>query len=59
MMVSVMTQLCAACRPIRKRGSSDAYEVVKNLSKFFEGTPKVQTYEVANSTFHNIATVAA
>ena len=34
-------------------------EVVKNLSKFFEGTPKVQTYEVANSTFHKIATVAA
>ena len=35
-------------------------EVLKNLDKFVEGTPKVQTYEVANSTFHKIAaTVAA
>jgi heme-degrading monooxygenase HmoA len=45
---------------------ADAYartgypEVMKNLNKFVEGTPNVQTYEVANSTFHNIAaTVAA
>ena len=49
-----------------KKENFDAYaktsypEVLKNLSKFVEGTPKVQTYEVANSTFHNIAaTVAA
>ena len=41
--------------------NADAYartgypEVMKNLNKFFEGTPKVQTYEVANSTFHKIA----
>ena len=48
------------------RENADAYaktgypEVLKNLSKFVEGTPKVQTYEVANSTFHKIAaTVAA
>jgi hypothetical protein len=35
-------------------------EVMKNLNKFVDGTPKVQTYEVANSTFHQIAaTVAA
>jgi hypothetical protein len=35
-------------------------EVMKNLNKFVEGSPKVQTYEVANSTFHQIAaTVAA
>ena len=35
-------------------------EVLKNLNKFVEGTPTVQTYEVANSTFHKIAeTVAA
>jgi hypothetical protein len=26
MLVSVMIQLCAACRPVRKRGSSDAYD---------------------------------
>ena len=46
--------------------NADAYartgypEVMKNLNNFVEGTPKVQTYEVANSTFHNIAaTVAA
>jgi hypothetical protein len=30
-------------------------EVLKNLNKFIEGTPKVQTYELANSTFHKIA----
>jgi hypothetical protein len=35
-------------------------EVLKNLNTFVEGTPTVQTYEVANSTFHKIAeTVAA
>jgi hypothetical protein len=35
-------------------------EVLKNLNRFIEGTPTVQTYEVANSTFHKIAeTVAA
>jgi hypothetical protein len=49
-----------------KKENADAYamvgypEVMKNLSKFVEGTPKVQTYEVANSTFHKVAaTVAA
>ena len=46
--------------------NADAYartgypEVLKNLNNFVEGTPNVQTYEVANSTFHKIAaTVAA
>ncbi len=35
-------------------------EVMKNLNKFIEGTPNVQTYEVTNSTFHKTAaTVAA
>jgi len=40
---------------------ADAYaktgypEVLKNLNTFVEGPPKVQTYEVANSTFHKIA----
>ena len=44
-----------------KKENADAYartgypEVMKNLNKFVEGTPKVQTYEVANSTFHKIA----
>ncbi len=49
-----------------KKENADAYakdgypEVMKNLNKFVEGTPKVQTYEVANSTFHQIvATIAA
>jgi hypothetical protein len=49
-----------------KKENADAYattgypEVVKSLTKFIEGTPKVTTYEVANSTFHKIAaTVAA
>jgi hypothetical protein len=32
---------------------------MKNLNKFVEGAPKVQTYEVANSTFHNIAATVA
>ncbi len=30
-------------------------EVMKNLNKFVDGTPKVHTYEVSNSTFHKIA----
>jgi heme-degrading monooxygenase HmoA len=30
-------------------------EVVKILSKLVEGTPQVDTYEVANSTFHKVA----
>ena len=34
-------------------------EVMKNLNKFIEGTPKVQTYEVVNSTFHKIAAAVA
>jgi heme-degrading monooxygenase HmoA len=41
--------------------SAEAYnrvaypEVVKLLAGQVEGTPKVETYEVANSTFHKIA----
>jgi heme-degrading monooxygenase HmoA len=30
-------------------------EVQKALTKVVEGTPQVQTYEVANSTFHKVA----
>jgi heme-degrading monooxygenase HmoA len=30
-------------------------EVTKLLSKLIAGTPRVKTYEVANSTFHKIA----
>jgi heme-degrading monooxygenase HmoA len=30
-------------------------EVTKLLSKLVEGTPRVKSYEVANSTFHKIA----
>ncbi|TFH48751.1 MAG: hypothetical protein E4H01_05725 [Lysobacterales bacterium] len=30
-------------------------EVTKILAKLVEGTPKVKSYEVANSTFHKIA----
>lgn len=30
-------------------------EVTKLLSKLVDGTPRVKTYEVANSTFHKIA----
>ena len=45
--------------------NADAYartgypEVMKNLNKFVEGTPKVQTYEVVNSTFHKMAAAVA
>lgn len=29
-------------------------EVTRMLSKVADGTPKVETYEVANSTFHKV-----
>jgi hypothetical protein len=44
---------------------ADAYntntypEVLKAMSRFIEGTPKLQTSEVLNSTFHKIAEHAA
>ena len=34
-------------------------DVLKMLAALIEGTPKVDTYEVLNSTFHKIAAVAA
>ena len=34
-------------------------EVTKILEKLIDGTPKLETYEVANSTFHKIAAAAA
>ena len=43
------------------KDSADAYgrktfaEATKLLSKVVEGTPRVKSYEVANSTSHNIA----
>ena len=33
-------------------------EVTKILAKLVDGTPRVETYEVANSTFHKIAATA-
>jgi len=33
-------------------------EVAKILARVVEGTPKVENYEVANSTFHKIAAAA-
>jgi hypothetical protein len=44
-----------------QKESADAYNsqgypaVLKALRNLIEGTPQVQTYEVANSTFHKIA----
>ena len=44
--------------------SAEAYslgpyaDVSKILSKYIEGAPKVETFEVANSTFHKIAAAA-
>jgi heme-degrading monooxygenase HmoA len=39
--------------------SSSYLEVVKELNKVTEGTPQVKTYDVANSTPHNIAARSA
>ena len=33
-------------------------EVLKTMARFIEGTPKVQTGEVVNSTFHKVAVAA-
>ena len=44
-----------------QREQADAYntivypQVMQELSKVIDGTPRVQTFEVANSTAHNIA----
>ena len=44
-----------------KKDNADAYsretypEVLKGLSKVVEGTPRVESFEVANSTSHQIA----
>ena len=34
-------------------------EVLKTLARFIEGTPKVQTGEVINSTFHKVSAAVA
>jgi hypothetical protein len=47
------------------KASSDSYntntypEGLKTMARFIEGTPKVQTSEVVNSTFHKITAGAA
>jgi hypothetical protein len=47
------------------QADADAYnrgsypQVLKALTKVVEGAPQVQTYEVANSTFHKLAGLAA
>lgn len=39
--------------------STQAYpEVTKLLTTVLDGTPKVETYEVSNSTFHKLAAAA-
>ena len=48
-----------------KKEDAEAYnrekypEILKTLSKVVEGTPKVESFEVANSTSHQIAARAA
>jgi len=48
-----------------KKENADAYsrekypEILKTLSKVVDGTPKVESFEVANSTSHQIAAKAA
>ncbi|MGC2232100.1 MAG: hypothetical protein WBA09_11395, partial [Candidatus Acidiferrum sp.] len=39
-------------------GRATYHEVLKRLAALLEGTPKVDTYEVVNSTFHKIAAAA-
>jgi len=42
MMVSVMTQLCDTFRPVRKRGSSDAYKyLLKRAQTNRDGTLRI------------------
>ena len=47
------------------KASADTYntttypEVLNTMARFIEGTPKVQTGDVVNSTFHKIATGVA
>jgi heme-degrading monooxygenase HmoA len=47
-----------------KTDSAEAYvrssypEVVRILEKVVDGTPRVETFEVSNSTFHKIAATA-
>jgi len=38
-----------------RRWKQTSPAVLKSLAKVVEGTPKVENYEVANSTFHKIA----
>ncbi len=48
-----------------KASNAEAYSrgtypaVLKKLATLIEGTPKVDTYEVVNSTFHKIAAAVA
>ena len=43
------------------KGTADTYntntypEVLKTMARFIDGTPKVQTGDVVNSTFHKVA----
>ena len=40
--------------------NTNAYpQVLKTLARFIEGTPKVQTSDVVNSTFHKVAVHAS
>lgn len=47
------------------KASADAYntngypEVLRTMARFIEGTPKVQTGDLVNSTFHKIASSVA
>jgi heme-degrading monooxygenase HmoA len=39
--------------------NTSAYtEVLRNLGRMIDGTPKVQTFESVSSTFHNVAVTA-
>jgi hypothetical protein len=40
-------------------GRATYHDVLKRLAALLEGTPKVDTYDVVNSTFHKIASATA
>ena|ERR1017187_1677663 len=47
-----------------RKSDAEAYntntypEVLRTLARMIDGTPKVQTFEVLTSTFHNVAVAA-
>jgi hypothetical protein len=51
--------------PVAVKENAEAYnrtgypEILKTLAKVVEGTPKVETFELSNSTLHKLAAKGA